>query len=76
LIKPHGGELINRYVAGAEREALLEKAATYPAIVLDDKNISDLEMIASGAMSPLSGFMNQADYESVVEKMRLANGLV
>ncbi len=76
MIKAHGGELINRYAAGAEREALLKKAASYPALVLDDKNISDLEMIASGAMSPLCGFMNQADYESVVENMRLATGLV
>ncbi len=76
MIKAHGGELINRYAAGAEREALLKKAASYPALVLDDKNISDLEMIASGAMSPLCGFINQADYESVVENMRLATGLV
>ncbi len=45
-----------------------------PKIVLDDKNISDLEMIANGAMSPLTGFMNQRDYQSVITSMHLANG--
>ncbi|RMH87297.1 MAG: sulfate adenylyltransferase [Calditrichaeota bacterium] len=76
VIAPHGGELINRYVTGTERERLLEQAQTLPGIVLDDKNISDLEMIACGAMSPLTGFMTRREYTSVVEHMRLSNGLV
>ncbi len=76
MIAPHGGELINRYVTGTERERLLEQAQTLPGIVLDDKNISDLEMIACGAMSPLTGFMTRREYTSVVEHMRLSNGLV
>jgi sulfate adenylyltransferase len=76
VIDPHGGQLVNRYISGAERETLLNKAASMPKIQLDDKNISDLEMIAGGAMSPLTGFMTQKDYQSVVENMRLSNGLV
>lgn len=76
MINPHGGTLINRYASDSERDQLLEQAESLPAIQLDDKNISDLEMIASGAMSPLAGFMTSADYTSVVENMRLSNGLV
>ncbi len=76
MIKPHGGTLINRYVEEPERSSLIEKAGGLPKIVLDDKNISDLEMISSGAMSPLTGFLKKDDYQSVVETMHLANGVV
>lgn len=74
MIAPHGGTLINRVVDGAEREALLAKAAGLPQFTLNSREASDLEMIATGAMSPLEGFMGQADYDNVVENMRLANG--
>jgi len=74
MIQPHGGILINRYLTGVDRVKLIERAKTFPKIILDDKNISDLEMIASGAMSPLTGFMNQKDYNSVVSSMHLFNG--
>lgn len=76
MIKPHGGALVNRYADGHTREKLIEEAGKLLRIELDDKNVSDLEMIACGAMSPLTGFMKQADYLSVVENMRLANGVV
>ncbi len=76
MIKPHGGTLVNRYVEEPERSSLIEKAANLPKIILDDKNISDLEMISSGAMSPLTGFLKKDDYQSVVETMHLANGVV
>ncbi|MDP3980886.1 MAG: sulfate adenylyltransferase, partial [Chlamydiota bacterium] len=76
LIHPHGELLINRFVEDSKKEATLKKASTLVKIPLDDKNISDLEMIACGAMSPLSGFMTEKDYRSVVENMRLSNGLV
>jgi sulfate adenylyltransferase len=75
LIRPHGGTLVDRYVQGEERERLLEEARSLPAIRLDAKNVSDLEMIASGAMSPLEGFMTRKDYRTVVEEMHLENGL-
>lgn len=74
-IAAHGGKLINRIVEGAEKEALLAKAASLPKITLNSREMSDLDMIACGALSPLEGFMSQKDYDSVVEKMRLANGI-
>ncbi len=75
-IAAHGGKLINRIVEGSERESLLAKAASLPKITLNSREMSDLDMIACGALSPLEGFMSQKDYDSVVEKMRLANGVV
>ena len=76
LIKPHGGNLINREVTGLERERLIEAAREMPALRLSAREISDLEMIATGAYSPLEGFMDRADYSSVCAKMRLASGVV
>jgi sulfate adenylyltransferase len=75
VIKPHGGRLINRFVEGQERETLEERAHNMPTVTLNAREISDLEMIATGAMSPLEGFMNGADYRSVLDLMRLTNGL-
>jgi ATP sulfurylase len=74
MIAPHGGSLVNRLLAGPARDALLKKAAALPAFTLNSREASDLEMIATGAMSPLTGFLKQADYEGVVSGMRLANG--
>jgi len=74
MIAPHGGTLINRLVEGDEAATLLEKAAGLPALVLNSREISDLEMITVGAMSPLQGFMGQEDYQNVLENMRLADG--
>ena len=75
-IAPHGGQLINRIASGEQREELLSKAEFLPRVQLDERAVSDLELIAIGGFSPLTGFMEQADYQSVVENMRLANGLV
>ncbi|WP_274653957.1 sulfate adenylyltransferase [Paenibacillus humicola] len=75
-IQPHGGVLVNRIAAGAEREALLTEASSLKTIEVSKWTISDLDLIAVGAFSPLTGFMNEADYRSVVENMRLASGLV
>src|SRR5215210_63348 len=46
-----------------------------PVVTLTAREVSDLDMLASGALSPLEGFMGRRDYESVVESMRLASGL-
>ena len=74
LIEPHGGVLIDRTVSGSEAAALAEQAAGLPSVRLTEKQTADLDMIASGALSPLSGFMTQADYTAVVEDMHLAGG--
>jgi sulfate adenylyltransferase len=75
MITPHGGILVNRLVEGDAREALLAKAAGLPKVTLNSREASDLEMIAVGAMSPLEGFMNEADYQGVVDNMHLASGV-
>jgi sulfate adenylyltransferase len=75
LIAPHGGELIDRTVTGDEAAALASEAADLPRVRLTEKQTADLDMIASGALSPLIGFMGRADYEGTVEDMHLANGL-
>ena len=67
-IAPHGGKLINRFAAPEQKAALLAEAEKLPRIALDARQISDLELIAIGAVSPLEGFMGRADYESVVHK--------
>jgi len=76
LIAPHGGLLID-LVASAGREAELRaRAGGLPRIVLTARQLSDLDLLAIGALSPLEGFMGESDYTSVVADMRLANGLV
>jgi sulfate adenylyltransferase len=69
LIAPHGGSLVER--AGLRPEGVDE----LETIALTSRELSDLDMLASGALSPLQGFMGRDDYERVVEEMRLANGL-
>src|ERR1700730_9100868 len=75
LIRPHGGKLVNREVTGTERERLIESAANMPALRLGAREISDLEMIATGAYSPLEGFLDRSDYSAVCSNMRLASGV-
>ena len=69
LSTPHGGTLINR-LTKADPNAF----AQLPKLELSDRNLADLELIATGVYSPLTGFLGQADYQSVVERMRLADG--
>jgi len=69
LIDPHGGALVDRT---GERPDDLESLET---LTLSSRELSDLDMLASGALSPLQGFMGREDYESVLESMRLPSGL-
>ena len=72
---PHGGKLINRILRGKDREMAELKAKELKKIPLSQREISDIEMIAIGALSPLEGFMCKDDYHSVIDTMRLTNGL-
>jgi sulfate adenylyltransferase len=74
-ILPHGGELVNLLLKDDARDAAIAESITLEQIVLSEVNLADLEMLAVGALSPLRGFLNHADYASVVHNMRLANGL-
>ena len=74
-IAPHGGKLINREVTGDEARALAEKARSLPALRINSRTRSDLELIAIGGFSPLEGFMTEAQYRSVVDEMHLPGGL-
>jgi len=69
LISPHGGMLVSRT---GERPEGVEALQQLP---LTSRELSDLDMIASGALSPLEGFMGRTDYERVIEEMHLSNGL-
>jgi len=69
LIAPHGGRLVDRTGERPEGVDALE------TLTLTAREVSDLDMLASGALSPLDGFMRRDDYERVVEEMRLASGL-
>ncbi|HET6642746.1 MAG TPA: sulfate adenylyltransferase [Gaiellaceae bacterium] len=69
LISPHGGRLVDRTGERPDDLARLE------IVTLTSRELSDLDMIASGALSPLEGFMTRDDYVRVVDEMRLAEGL-
>lgn len=75
-IAPHGGRLINRELSGKEAEETKKKARGLKRLTLAPYEVSDLEMIATGAMSPLEGFMGQDDMETVLGRMHLKNGSV
>ncbi|MDP9378844.1 MAG: sulfate adenylyltransferase [Chloroflexota bacterium] len=75
LIPPHGGELVNRMAPDEAVEELEREARELPQLPFNSRVQSDLDLLAVGAFSPLTGFMKEADYESVVETMHLASGL-
>jgi ATP sulfurylase len=74
-LAPHGGMLVDRTLKGELRKAALERATGCKRVTLSSVGISDLELIAVGAYSPLTGFMTSADYRRVLEEMHLANGI-
>jgi sulfate adenylyltransferase len=74
-IAPHGGTLINLLAEGGAAAALASEAANLPKLVVGERELSDLEMLAVGALSPLTGFQGEADYHAVLDSMHLTNGL-
>ena len=76
LVKPHGGKLCNLVLDADASAALKNEAKSLPSWTLNDRQICDLEMILNGGFSPLTGFLNESDYNSVLENMRLQDGTI
>jgi sulfate adenylyltransferase len=77
LIAPYGGRLVDLLVADAEeRDALAARAGRLRSLQLSPRSLCDLELLATGAFSPLDRFMGEADYQRVLAEMRLANGML
>jgi len=76
LIEPHGGSLVNLMV-GAQRATLLKDISlNLPEITLNERQLCDFELLATGAFSPLKGYMKRPDYESVLDRMRLQEDIL
>ena len=76
LIPPHGGELVDLVAQPETANQLKAHSREWPSWDLSARQLCDLELLLSGGFSPLRGFMNRADYESVCHDMKLASGLL
>ncbi|MFN3308480.1 MAG: bifunctional sulfate adenylyltransferase/adenylylsulfate kinase [Anaerolineales bacterium] len=74
LITPYGGKLVNLVVSGEERQELIARSTRLPSVKISARAMCDLELLATGAFSPLDRFMRKADYERVLTEMRLTDG--
>ena len=73
-ISPHGGTLVDLLATGHEAEQLSQHAEHLPKITVNARELSDLEMLTVGALSPLTGFVGERDYHSILDSMHLASG--
>ncbi|MHB1926726.1 MAG: sulfate adenylyltransferase [Leptospirillum sp.] len=76
LAEPHGGKLVSNVIVESERNAFLKELSRANVLTLDTRELSDLVLLSQGALSPLTGFMDQETYHSVIDRMRLPNGLL
>ena len=76
FIAPHGGTLVNRLLDGPQAADLLARAKSLPKIELDARSAADAELIATGALSPLTGFVGRDDYRSIIRDLRTAAGAI
>lgn len=74
ITEPYGGKLVNLFVSGEERQELLEKSKRLPSVKISARAMCDLELMATGAFSPIDRFMGKADYERVLTEMRMVDG--
>jgi sulfate adenylyltransferase len=76
LITPSGGELVKLLVPDERSEELKAYAGRLPSIQLSERSVCDLELLATGAFSPLDRFMGHEDHQRVLDAMRLSSGPV
>jgi sulfate adenylyltransferase len=76
LIEPYGGRLLDLTLPVEEQLEAKERAAALPSIVLSERSVCDLELLATGAFSPLDRFMGKESHDRVLGEMRLASGHV
>ena len=74
LIEPYGGQLVDLLVPEHEFDALKREAGTLQSVQLSERSLCDLELLATGAFSPLDRFMGVEDHQRVMDEMRLADG--
>ena len=74
--EPHGGTLVSLMANAARAKKLRTESQNWVSLDLTQRQLCDLELLLNGGFSPLTGFMNQADYQSVCKDMRLADGTV
>ncbi len=74
LITPYKSNLVNLQITEEEKKSILRRSHSLQKIQLTNRNICDLELLATGAFTPLDNFMGKEDYKRVLEEMRLANG--
>jgi sulfate adenylyltransferase len=75
-IAPHGGELKNLYLSGDALNRARQESAGLKGWDLNPRQLNDLELLLNGAFSPLTGFLDQTDYQHVVHESRLASGVL
>ncbi len=76
LIAPHGGTLVDRILSGSERSEALARSESLPRLELSERSLADIECLATGIYSPLTGFVSEADYRSIIDTMHLVDGTV
>lgn len=74
LNTPHGGTLVNLILDQKDAKQLKNQTLSMPSWDLSDRQLCDLELLLNGGFSPLTGFMNKSDYDSVLKDMRLSDG--
>ena len=74
--EPHGGDLKNLYLSAKDADAEKQAARDYASWDLTERQLCDIELLLNGAFSPLEGFLNKDDYDSVVKTMRLTSGVL
>ena len=76
IIKPHGGKLVNKQLSKGKKEKILKNLKKLKSLTLHEEQVKDAKNIGRGVYSPLTGFLKEDDFKSVVSKMRLSDGIV